>query len=246
MEMKIPKAMSVRGLGLTPLALVAALLLFLALMAGTDTASSQTPPTPEQGDGSGVQDFPPIEGKINPPRYPNMDSNLNRIVQQVESGQSTAQAAAANAPIHREESVAVTLYVTEGYDQDVWDWLEENGGDPRNIGVDYIEAYVPVSLLAEASQQEGIIGIRTIVPPQPAQGALVSEGVAAHGAHLWHAAGFTGQGVKIGIIDAGYDSYHSLAGSELPSNVQVLCFTEIGRSSSDIRDCAYPEEPRVG
>ena len=75
-------------------------------------------------------------------------------------------------------------------------------------------------------------------------GWWVSEGVAAHGANLWQAAGFTGKGVKIGIIDAGYDSYHSLAGSELPLNVEVLCFTaRSGRSSSDIEDCSYPGNP---
>ena len=80
--------------------------------------------------------------------------------------------------------------------------------------------------------------------PTPAQVAVVSEGVAAHGADLWQVAGFTGKGVKIGIIDAGYDSYHSLAGSELPLNVEVLCFTDIsGRSSSDIGDCSYPGNP---
>lgn len=81
-------------------------------------------------------------------------------------------------------------------------------------------------------------------PPQPAQVAVVSGGVAEHGANFWQAAGFTGQGVKIGIIDAGYDSYHTLAGSELPLNVEVLCFTDIGgRSSSDIGDCSYPGNP---
>ena len=65
---------------------------------------------------------------------PNMDFNLIRIVEQFQTGQFTALALAANAPIHREESVAVTLYVTEGYAQDVWDWLEEYGAEPRNIG----------------------------------------------------------------------------------------------------------------
>ena len=143
------------------------LALLLMLVAGSDSiVQAQTPdtPTPEAtqgpGDWDGVENLLPIEGKLNPPKYPNMDSNLNRIVKQVQTGQFSAQAAAANAPIHREESVAVTLYITEGYAQDVWDYLEQSGASPRNIGADYIEAYIPVSLLPEASTQEGVISIR--------------------------------------------------------------------------------------
>ena len=147
------------------------------LVAGSDTVlQAQTPDTPTPvvtavpDDDVGVQDLTLLEGKLNPPKYPNMDSNLNRIVQQVESGQATARAAAANAPLHSEESVAVTLYITEGYADAIVEYLETNGVSPRNVGSDYIEAYIPVSLLPEASTQEGVISIRTIIPPQPRTG----------------------------------------------------------------------------
>ena len=123
-------------------ALAASAVLLLTLLADNGSmnlhAQSADTPTPEPaaepGFDIGEEQLPPIEGKLNPPKYPNMDSNLNRIVEQVESGQFTAQAAAANAPIHREESVAVTLYITEGYAQDVWHYLEQSGASPRNIG----------------------------------------------------------------------------------------------------------------
>ena len=206
--------------------------------AAAQTADTPTPvPTVERPDGSGVQDLPPIEGKLNPPQYPNMDSNLNRIVEQAQSGQFSAQAAAENAPIHSGASVAVTLYITEGYADAITEYLTDNGGDPRNIGVDYIEAYVQVSLLAEASQQEGVISVRTIIPPQPSQGAVVSEGAAAHGAPAWHAADIKGQGVKIGITDVGFGDFSSLMGTELPSIVIARCYTDIGVFSSSLADC---------
>ena len=236
-----------RNLWLTVTAAAFAMALLFAALANGNHAAAQTPntptpaPTSEQPDGSGVQDLPPIEGKLNPPSYPNMDSNLNRIIEQVETGQFTAQAAAANAPIHREESVAVTLYITEGYAQDVWNWLEDNGASPRNIGVDYIEAYIPVSLLAEASQQEGVISIRTIIPAQPAQGTVVSDGVALHGAAAWHTAGLKGQGVKIGVIDSGFEGFASLMGTELPASVEARCYTDIGVFSSRLEDCENDE-----
>ena len=227
----------------------AALLLLALLFADTDaTAQAQTLDTPTAGPGPeqpgdfGEQRLPPIEGKLNPPKYPNMDSSLNRIVEQVQTGQFSAQAAAESAPIHREESVAVTLYVTEGYAQSVWDYLEQSGASPRNIGIDYIEAYVPVSLLPDASTQEGVISIRTIIPPQPAQGTVVSEGAAVHGVPAWHAAGYKGQGVKIGIIDTGFENFQNLLGTELPSTVEARCYTDIRMVTSDLEDCTYSED----
>lgn len=233
------------------LTVAASVLLWLALSADGDmpTALAQTGDTPtpeattESGDDFGDQQLPPFEGKINPPQYPNMDSHLSRIVEQAQSGQFTAQAAAANAPVHSGASVAVTLYVTEGYAQDIWDWLEQSGASPRNIGIDYIEAYVPVSLLPSASDREGVVSVRTIVPPQPAQGAVVSEGVAAHGVPAWHAAGLKGRGVKIGVIDVGFKDFRSLMGTELPSTVEARCYTDVGVFTSNLADCIPTEVP---
>ena len=51
---------------------------------------------------------------------------------------------------------------------EVVSFLEDNGGSPRNVGEDYIEAYVPVTLLGQTSEQPGVIRVREITPPQPA------------------------------------------------------------------------------
>ena len=233
---------------LTVTAAVFAMAFLFAALANGDSAVAQTADTPtpeataESSDDFGDQQLPPIEGKLKPPQFPNMDSNLNRIVQQAQTGQVSAQAAAANAPVHSGASVGVTLYITEGHTQDIWDWLEESGASPRNIGADYIEAYIPVSLLSDASQQEGVVSVRTIIPPQPAQGTVVSEGVAAHGASAWHNAGYKGQGVKIGIIDTGFEGFRGLMGTELPSTVEVRCYTEIGVFTSNLADCTDSED----
>ena len=236
----------VKQLAAISLTIAAVGLLWLALSAGGNapTVLAQTGGTPnptpqaatEPVDGQGVENVTISEGKIKPPQYTNMDSDLNRIIEQVQSGQFSAQVAAASAPIHDEQSVAVTLYITEGYAQDLWDWLEENGASPRNIGTDYIEAYIPVSLLPDASQQEGVISVRTIIPPQPAQGAVVSEGVEAHGVPAWHAGGIKGSGVKIGIIDAGFKGFAELMGTELPSTVEARCYTAVGVFTSSLTD----------
>ena len=63
----------------------------------------------------------------------------------------------------------MTVYLSGSVDA-VVTFLEENGGDPRNAGEDYVEAYVPVTLLGPLSERPGVLRVREIVPPEPGQG----------------------------------------------------------------------------
>ena len=101
-------------------------------------------------------------------KYPNLGSNLDQLVASVEKGETSAKEAAEDAPVHQEASVAVTIYLSGNLD-DVVKFLEDNGGSPRNVGEDYIEAYVPVSLLGQVSERPGVIRVRQIAPAEPAQ-----------------------------------------------------------------------------
>ena len=119
------------------------------------------------GTGGDDQDPPiPDKGEL---KYPNLGSRLDGLVTSVETGQSTAEEAAKDAAVHRGASVAVTIYLSGSMDG-VVAFLEENGGAPRNVGEDYIEAYVPVPLLGPVSERPGVIRVREIVPPQPGGG----------------------------------------------------------------------------
>ena len=88
------------------------------------------------------------------------------MVASVEEGGLSAKEAAEDAPVHQEASVAVTIYLSGNVD-DVVKLLEDNGGSPRNVGEDYIEAYVPVTLLGQLSERTGVLRVRAITPPQP-------------------------------------------------------------------------------
>ena len=111
---------------------------------------SQAPPIPDKGD----------------LKYPNLGSRLDGLVTSVETGQSTAEDAAKDAAVHRGASVAVTIYLSGSVDG-VVAFLEENGGDPRNVGEDYVEAYVPVALLGPVSERPEVLRVRQVVPPEP-------------------------------------------------------------------------------
>ena len=165
----------------------------------------------------------------------------------MEEGQATSLDAAGYTPVHSGASVAVTIYLSGNVD-DVVTFLEENGGDPRNVGEDYIEAYVPVTLLGQLSQQPGVMRVREIAPPQPAQltQQITGHGPAVHGSQAWNQAGYSGQGVKVGIIDLGFTGFSSLMGTELPTTVVARCYTDVGVFTQDLAGCeAAPNITKV-
>ena len=185
-------------------------------------------------DGPDPNDYA-IPEKI-PQNYPNLSSSLDQMVSHFESRQSTAREAAEAAPLSDGPSVAVTIYLS-GHVADVEQFLLDNGGDPRNVGEDYIEAYVPVWLLGELSGQPGVLRVQEIIPPQPEYGPITSQGVSAHLAGPWHQAGYDGEAVKVGIIDGGFAGFRDLMGTELPATVTARCYTDVGVFTANLADC---------
>ena len=172
--------------------------------------------------------------------YPNLSTHLNHLAEGYNSGQMSQGQAAGEAPVHSGGSVAVTVHLA-GHVSDVVTYLEDNGGDPRNVGVDYIEAYVPVSLLGPLSLQPGVTQVQEIIPPQPAYGNVTSQAVALHLADSWQDAGYQGQGIKVGVIDVGFTGYSGLMGIELPSTVVARCYTDVGVYTTNLADCEASE-----
>ena len=230
---------SVRGIfRFLAMAILIALAVTLAVAlpgVSADGGEDKAVPIPRSGGTGGDNQAPPIPNKT-ALNYPNLGSHLDQLVTSVEEGQSTSLDAAGYTPVHSGASVAVTIHLSGSVD-DVVTFLEENGGDPRNVGEDYIEAYVPVTLLGQLSQQPGVIRVREIVPPEPAYGDVTSQGVGAHLATAWHEAGITGEGVKVGIIDVGFKGLSSLMGTELPATDRARCYTDIGRFTTNLADC---------
>ena len=189
------------------------------------------------GDGDDIEITLPEKTEL---KYPNLGSRLDQLVASVEKGETSAKEAAEDAPVHQEASVAVTIYLSGNVD-DVVKFLEDNGGSPRNVGEDYIEAYVPVSLLGQVSERPGVIRAREIASPQAAQIAqqVAGHGPPVHGSSAWNQAGFSGQGIKVGVVDSNFafNDFMGLMGTELPSTVQARCYTDVGRFTSNLADC---------
>ena len=101
-----------------------------------------------------------------------------------------------------------------------------------------INVGVPLALIQQLAEQQGtealfeqlahmehIIRLELPLPKRPDRVAPVQgEGVSLTGADAWHAAGFTGQSIRIGVLDLGFDGYGDMLGSELPASVTAASF----------------------
>ena len=169
-----------------------------------------------------------------------MGTSLDDLVSRVEAGELTEQEAAEEAPISRGKSVAVTIHLSENVD-DVVRFLADNDVTPRHVGEDYIEAFVPVRLLRQISKMTGVLYVETIIPPQtsqsPPQQKIPGNGPGVHGSTAWNQDGFTGKGIKIGIIDLGFAGFSELMGTELPKTVKARCYGTETDDAGDLKRC---------
>ncbi len=94
----------------------------------------------------------------------------------------------------------------------------------------WLRVLAPVASLPDIA---GLSAVRRVrLPYRPHAMAVVSQGVALSGANAWHAAGYTGGGVKVAVIDLGFQNYtYRMAAGELPADLVTRSF----RSDGDIQ-----------
>src|SRR5512136_2314230 len=90
--------------------------------------------------------------------------------------------------------------VVEGTYQDLIDIAV-----PMQLIEQFAKADDPGQLFAQLAGIQHIIKLRMPMPNRTGQGASSSEAVETTGAAAWHQAGFTGKGVKVGVLDLGFD-----------------------------------------
>ena len=122
--------------------------------------------------------------------------------------------------IHKYDMVRVILDL---------DFSEENIEDLESLGLkieasdgNLVQALVPVSKLPSVSKLSFIKYVRT--PLKPTVCVEESEGVLLIGASQLHDLGIYGAGVKVAILDLGFQGYEAKRGVELPSSVTARSY----------------------
>ena len=185
--------------------------------------------------------------------YPNLGSQLSELAAVSAAGAESAAGGAGGEPNSlggtNSTSGGKPLLLTiqmDGNREGVVEFLADNGVTPANVVGDYLEVYVPPALLGPLAQQVGVSRVREMPQPFRQQSDLTAaEGLRDLGAALWHVNGFTGDGVKVGVIDAsatytsrdGFTGLRALRGTELPSTVAGRCYPAVGRPTSNLAYC---------
>jgi hypothetical protein len=88
-----------------------------------------------------------------------------------------------------------------------------------------IQVLVPISAIDALYRIPGLNYIRR---PYLFKPGIISEGVSIVGADIWQGYGYNGQGIKVAIVDLGFQGYEDLLGTELPDSVVARSFRADG------------------
>lgn len=229
--------------------IIAALLIFFRPISFSGTAPTPTFPPPPQitltppSLEALVGQFPQLERLL---RDPDIDSIYKDFLIAYQSGgiEAAEQLARTRGLLTSNNEVRVTLILNTTDNARLIEDLESLGVRVLGSFQDMIDISIPLKVIIETAQSddvtslferigdlENVIGLQFNLPSSP-QGRLIfqtdetilSEGVSVINAELWHAAGLSGRGLRIGILDQGFDGYAELLGRELPEQVSLRSF----------------------
>lgn len=103
------------------------------------------------------------------------------------------------------------------------------GGTVELVTSGRVQALVPREAREMLLKQHSAVGEQPPLLAVPLQASPVSQGLL--GVDRWREAGFTGYGVKVAVLDAGFRGYEARLGRSLPATVRTRSFragTEVG------------------
>ena len=172
----------------------------------------------------GILDITSGRGTDRPP-HPRLDGALAELAAQP-AGERAADAPTTDGIKMQDGRVQARLVVaTDGQDA-ARAAVVAAGGEVTGALDGALQVWLPPATLTAVADSPGVAYLGAPDYAQLAAADAVSEGVARAEATAWHVAGLRGQGVRIAIIDGGFQGYTAKLGSELPANVVVKNFVD--------------------
>ncbi len=184
---------------------------------------------------------------------PELDSAYKQflIVYQEGGKEAAIDLARRRGLLNNQDEIRVTL-ILDTYDPaPLVGQLQEAGIRVITAYRDRVEIAIPLELIEVVSEDENpgaifgqltelehVISVRVPVLHTPQGSQIEGEGIRVIGADRWHQAGFTGAGIRIGVLDMGFAGYQALLGRELPDNVVVAYFGDWNLSEVHGTACA--------
>ena len=218
------------------MAVVSGVLIWRGAGAGPAELRFDSPPSL----GELVEQYPELADLLNDPT---LSSVYKEFLVAYESGgvEAAQELAAQRGLLNDRDEVRITLIVDGAeYVPSLVQELQTVGITVEGSYKERINVGVPLSLIQQLAEQQGTDAlfeqltqmehiIRLELPaPRGSDAARVDgiqgEGVSITGAEEWHTAGYTGQAIRIGVLDLGFDGYRRLLGTELPESVVSASF----------------------
>ncbi len=193
-------------------------------------------------------EYPELEPILNDPELGSVYKEF--LIAYQEGGMDAAVAMAEERGLLTPDgaSLRVTLVLETEDSAALVEQLEAVGVDVVSAYKDRVNISVAIALIEQALAAEDVKGVfqqlteidhviavrlpgqrsSDMDDPQPAPDrhgqTTEGEGVGVINADAWHQAGFTGAGIRIGVLDLGFSGYEELLGSELPASVEMATF----------------------
>jgi uncharacterized repeat protein (TIGR01451 family) len=204
--------------------------LFVVLLLVSCFAAHADEPLPDRPD---VRSAPSTDIDLGiealPPKGPpNLESSLWRLVEAQRSGGPAGLSAEAerSAIALEDGAVRVIVEAREGQSASAIASARSLGATLETSYGDLVQVLAPVGNLEALSNSDGVRFVRQPTKYFPA--TITGEGVGIVNADDWHAAGVTGSGVKVAVLDLGFAGYTGLLGTELPASVTAQSFRADG------------------
>ncbi len=173
-------------------------------------------------------------------RHPQLDSAMADLAAAADGSIAGAQALAGAQSLRLSDHRVQVQIVTHSPGlQRAIRAVAEAGGEVTVVGRDetLIQGWLPIGALEAVAAHDDVYLIRRpaelVVPDSALAGNSTTEGFDAMNGPAWHTAGYTGRGIRIGIIDGGFEGYPDLLETDLPASVTVRNFVD-GESDAEV------------
>src|SRR3990172_4906626 len=174
-----------------------------------------------------------------PSRYARLDSRLVQIVDAFRhQGTPAATEAAQRLDLDVEGNAIRVIIEARPGPTDPTSAALSLGARIEGTYQNLVQASVPIASLEALARAAPVEFVRPPLRPVP---MVTGQGVALINADDWQAQGVSGAGVKVAILDLGFQGYASLLGTELPATVTVMSF----RADGDITGAGQPHGTAV-
>src|SRR5438093_2439697 len=166
---------------------------------------------------------------------PRLDSRLVRVLEAFERGgaaDAAAKAKESGIELHGDR-VRVIVETSQSTGDEAAAAARHIGATVEGSHDGLVQVLVPLAAL-DALARSG--PSQLVRPPLKAIPEVTSEGANLTNASAWQAQGLTGAGVKLAVLDLGFQGYQALLGSELPPSVTAQSF----RADGDITGGGQP------